>query len=109
MPTTASVTAISARTSCQPRSLSCHTTARVLHSRSASIYTVRLTPEERLDRIETTLDRASRMYEKMNVRHAGIRTLYRQGVNRFEEVLAREEHLDALLAALMDSQLRTEE
>jgi hypothetical protein len=67
-----------------------------------------MTPEERLDRIEATLDRTLSMCEKMNIRHAGMRGMYRHGVNRFEEMLDRQEQLDALLAALMDSQLRTE-
>ena len=48
------------------------------------------------------------MYEKMNIRHAGITGVYRQAVNRFDQMLDRQEQLDSLLAALMDSQLRTE-
>lgn len=68
-----------------------------------------MTPEERLDRIEATLDRASLMYQRMNIRHAGTRILYRQGVNRFEEMLDRQEQQETSLAALMDSQIRTED
>ena len=67
-----------------------------------------MTPDERLDRIEATLDRTLSMCEKMNIRRAGIRVTYRQGVNRFEEMLDPQEQLDSLLTALMDSQLRTE-
>jgi predicted nucleic acid-binding Zn-ribbon protein len=66
-------------------------------------------PEERLDRIEATLERAAKLQEKMNLRHAGIRTLYRQGVNRLEEMMDWMDRQGALIEALIDSQLRTEQ
>lgn len=75
-----------------------------------------MTPEERLDRIDATLDRAARMYETMVLRQVGIRNLYRQGADRYAELVSRMteandrmERQDALLEALMHSQLRTEE
>jgi hypothetical protein len=68
-----------------------------------------MTPEERFERIEATLERAARLNEKMNLRHAGIRTLYRQGASRLEEMMDRMDRQDLLIGALIDSQLRTEE
>jgi hypothetical protein len=68
-----------------------------------------MTPDERLNRIEATLDRAARMYEKMVVRQVGIRIMYRQGVRRMEDMMDRMDHQDKLLEALIDSQIKTEE
>lgn len=68
-----------------------------------------MTPEERYDRIDATLDRAARMDQEMVIRQLGIRNMYRDGVNRMAELIERTEHQDALIDQLIDSQLRTEE
>lgn len=68
-----------------------------------------MTPEERLDRIEATFDRAAKKYENLVVRQVGIRNRYREGIHRMGELMGRTEHQDALLESLIDSQMRTEE
>lgn len=68
-----------------------------------------MTPEERFERIEATLARAASLQHQINVRHSGIRGLYKQRVHRIEELADKQEHIDNLLIAVMDSALRTEE
>lgn len=69
-----------------------------------------MTPEERqrYAEIDAKLQFTANLLQRHTLRHAGLRGMYRQGVNRFEEMLDRQERQDILLASLMESQLRTE-
>jgi hypothetical protein len=63
---------------------------------------------DRLDKIEADLRFTADLLKQMSLRQVGLRGMYRQGVHRFEEMLDRQDHQDALLSALIDSQMRTE-
>jgi hypothetical protein len=68
-----------------------------------------MTPEERLNRMEAILERLLRYEDRAHVHHMGLRSLFRTGVRRMDDLLDRQAQTDSLLSALMSSQLRTEE
>ena len=69
-----------------------------------------MTPEERLNRMDDVLDRLLRCEEQSYARHIAWRSVDGAGLRRIDDcVLDPQAQTESLLAALLSSQVRTDE